>query len=133
MSKIRRVYIWDTEKLGLGEAPHELREREKWYRDSYMAVRKAGILSCSVHFLIGYCPETLEQHEIMADDIVATFPEIDRSQFNLGKVTSSAWCKSFTIAWVRARLNLERIQIKDDFGAKIGDYEIILGSPDYNW
>lgn len=47
--------------------------------------------------LVGYCPQTLPYYLGLVEDLLSTFPDVDKKEIQFGHVTQSTTVKGFTI------------------------------------
>ena len=60
-------------------------------------VNAEGKTWCKIVYMIGYCPNTIEQYTKMAEEVIKDFPMLTVGQFVGGKVFKSIWCDNFTL------------------------------------
>ncbi len=62
--------------------------------------KKDGKTFANIHYLVGYCPNTITEYQKMADEMRKTFPQIKDKDVRGGKVFKSSFADGFTIvAW----------------------------------
>lgn len=70
------------------------------YKNIYIPAdtdKSGKTIDAILHYLVGYCPQTLESYMGMINEVKKSFPEIDENKVELGRVTQSDYCKGFTI------------------------------------
>lgn len=72
--------------------------------------------------MIGYCPQSIEAYQEMANELRKTFPDATDDEINCHQITESSRCKMFTLITYNARIEYK-------------DYEgwDVVERPDYSY
>ncbi len=95
---LHKIIWWRTKTIKLGD------KQEEQVPD----IQADGTCACEVHYMVGYCPQTITEFRAMAEEIRKTFPEASDDKIECGKIYKSDWCCGFTIVIWTAKLKFKR-------------------------
>ena len=87
-------------------------------------IQEDGTCACEVHYLIGYCPNTITQFRKMAEELRKTFPQATDNRIECGKIHKSPIVDGHTIICWATVLKFKKYK---------GWYSQEHGGIDYYW